>query len=145
MEKICFYHENDKYFELSNLAPYGFTENGMEWPSVEHYILAQELSEELHEKMRTARSTHKAKLIYNANHHAVRNDWQEVREEVMLHALRLKFSAPAMQRKLLATEDAPLEYAAPYDKYWGGGRDGQGANRVGELMAKVRAELTVDA
>ena len=144
-ENIQFFSEHDEHFELSNLSPHGFSDEGVEWPSVEQYMLGHRFTNAFREQIRTARSPKKAKLIADAHLGSVRPDWKEVQDELMLRALRLKFSSPELQKVLIETEDRPLIYMSPFDKYWGAGRDGSGQNRVGELLSQVREELSVNA
>eukprot|EP01048_Picozoa_sp_COSAG05_P013118 COSAG05_NODE_1366_length_5062_cov_15.988762_4_plen_258_part_00 len=66
---------------------------------------------------------------------------EEVRDAVMLKALRAKFSAvTAMKHLLLGTGDAVVVERTPRDCYWGDGL-GSGKNRLGQLLMQVREEL----
>ncbi|MNV96102.1 Swarming motility protein YbiA [compost metagenome] len=68
----------------------------------------------------------------------LRTDWDEVKEEVMLTALRTKFSQNSRLREiLLSTGDAILHEDAPKDKYWGV----KGKDRLGILLMIVREEF----
>ena len=141
-----FADDNGDYSELSNLSPYGFTDDaGLVWPSVEHYMYGHKFTNEYREQIRTARSAKKAKLIADAHLGSVRPDWKNVMDEVMLTALRLKFSQPEMRKKLLETGDRDLIYACPFDRYWGAGRREEGKNQVGKLMMQVREEIAITA
>jgi ribA/ribD-fused uncharacterized protein len=65
-----------------------------------------------------------------------------VKVPVMQQALRAKFGQSALlTRELLATGDATLEEASPYDAFWGMGRSGNGENRLGRLLMELCAEL----
>jgi N-glycosidase YbiA len=46
---------------------------------------------------------------------------------------------------LLATGDEDLAEANPADSYWGIGRDGEGLNRLGQIMVRIRADLRATA
>ncbi len=72
----------------------------------------------------------------------LRSDWEEIKDGVMKLALILKFSQhPKLGIKLLATEDAYLIEGNDWgDKYWGQ-VDGEGKNRLGELLMEVREFL----
>ena len=77
-----------------------------------------------------------------------RSDWNDVKNDVMLKALRVKFSHehnPELSEYLLSTGDAQLVEHTPRDKYWGDGGDGgtgaRGLNTLGKLLMKVRDEL----
>ena len=142
---IQFYSQTDEYAELSNFAPFGFEEDGVYWPTVEHYFQAQKfpLPEGVvqRERIRRAPSPKQAKSLGRARTPAIRADWDDVRDDVMRHALRRKFERPELRERLLATGQSPLIESSPFDFYWGAGRDGSGENRLGALLMELRAKL----
>lgn len=142
---IYFFTRNDPYFELSNFAPYGFEEDGLNWPTVEHYFQAQKFagaeSAAHRERIRTAHSPKDAKTLGQSRALPLRPDWEAVKEEIMRHALRQKFAQPELRALLLGTGRRPLIENSPFDRYWGIGKDGSGRNRLGVLLMELRAEL----
>lgn len=116
--------------------------DGLIQPSVEHYYQAQKnLNPNYQEAVRCAVTLAKAKAY--GRHCELREDWEQVRETVMLTALRAKFSLPEWKEKLLATGDEVLiEWNNWRDKYWGVTVDDlQGENRLGYLLMQVREDL----
>lgn len=72
----------------------------------------------------------------------LRQDWEEIKDEVMLQALRMKFSQnPEIAKELLATGDALLIEHTRNDDYWADGGDGFGKHKLGLLLMQVREEL----
>ena len=72
----------------------------------------------------------------------LRPDWEEIKDEVMLQALRMKFSQnPEISKELLATGDDILIEHTRNDDYWADGGDGSGKNKLGLLLMQVREEL----
>ncbi len=144
-QPIYFYAKTDAYYELSNFAPYGFEADGVYWPSVEHYYQAQKFAgpeyAAFRERIRGSRTPGEAKKLGRTRQVPIRDDWDRVRDAIMLHALRLKFRHPSLRQLLLGTGRRPLVEASPYDGYWGAGPAGQGQNRLGQLLMQVRAEL----
>ncbi len=142
---IRFFSRTAAYAELSNFAPFGFELDGLYWPTVEHYFQAQKFlgpdASAHRERIRTAASPKAAKTLGQSRKFPIRPDWDDVREDVMLDALRRKFARPELRALLLATARRPLIEASPYDRYWGEGRDGTGRNRLGALLMQLRAEL----
>ena len=74
----------------------------------------------------------------------LRADWEQVKVDVMLAALRVKFRISRFQRLLLDTGDRLIVEDSPYDFEWGirdanGGFGGQ--NLLGEALMTVRREL----
>ncbi len=60
----------------------------------------------------------------------------------MYEGLRAKFSQnKELKDKLLATGQAKLVEHTDRDKYWGDGGNGEGKNRLGILLMKLRDEL----
>ena len=72
----------------------------------------------------------------------LRHDWESVKEQVMMDALRAKFTQhDDLKAILLGTGDATLVEHTANDSYWGDGGDGSGKNRLGHLLMQLRAEL----
>lgn len=144
-DAIYFYSKTVAYFELSNFSPHGFEEDGEYWPTVEHYFQAQKFvgpeSFEYRERIRRAQTPKDAKALGRSRKVPIRQDWEEVKDEVMLTAIRKKFAHPKLRELLLSTGERTLIEAAPRDYYWGAGRTGTGKNRLGEILMKVRVEL----
>jgi ribA/ribD-fused uncharacterized protein len=127
---------------MSNFARYPIQVDGREWPTSEHYFQAQKfagLPEQ--ERVRAARAARDAAHL-GRTMTGLRGDWDAVKDEVMLNALRAKFTQhPDIGVQLLATGDRPLVEHTKNDAYWADGGDGSGRNRLGELLMRVRAEL----
>jgi ribA/ribD-fused uncharacterized protein len=67
-----------------------------------------------------------------------RDDWETVREGLMLRILRKKFSQyPYLRRTLLATGLSPIIQRSRCDAVWGDG-GGTGQNLLGKLLARLR-------
>lgn len=142
---IKFFSKNDRYFELSNFYPQGFENEDGYWPTVEHYFQAAKFAGEDHkeyrEKIRTCGSPKYAKTLGQTRKISIRADWEEVKEDVMLYALRRKFTHPKLKSILLSTKNRELIEDSPHDKYWGRGPNYKGKNRLGALLMQVREEL----
>lgn len=76
-----------------------------------------------------------------------REDWLDVKDDVIRKALKAKFSDahPELKAKLLATGDAVLIEASPTDYYWGEGAAKIGRNKLGVLLMERREELKKEA
>jgi ribA/ribD-fused uncharacterized protein len=141
-EPIYFYTKAGPFFELSNFAPFGFECDGVYWPTVEHYFQAHKFTDPAYrERIRDARTPRDARTLGQSRQLPIRHDWELVREEVMLKALRLKFKRSELRESLLGTAQRQLVEASPFDYFWGTGQDGSGQNRLGCLLEQVRGEL----
>lgn len=144
-EPIYFFTKNDSYYELSNFSPFGFEDEGIYWPTVEHYFQAQKFEDAAYrEKIRKAYSPKQAKSLGQARAFPIRSDWEEVKEQIMLYALRRKFAHPRLKTMMLETGKRFLVENSPFDSYWGCGPHGEGKNRLGHLLMVVREELRND-
>ena len=142
---LYFYTKNDPYYEFSNFAPFGFEDEGVYWPTIEHYFQAQKFEDaEYRKRIQNARSAKDAKSLGQSRAEPLRGDWEEIKEEVMKKALLGKFSHAKLKNLLLSTDNRDLIEAAPSDYYWGCGKDGSGRNRLGELLMEVRAHFAAD-
>ena len=123
MKDIKFYKVNDDYGFMSNFAPYPFSDGSKIWPTSEHYFQAQKfLVPEIQEKIRQIASPMDAALEGRNRQNPLRSDWEEIKDEVMLQALRMKFSQnPEIAKELLATIDAIIIEHTQNDAYWADG------------------------
>lgn len=114
------------------------------WDTSEHYYQAQKFLDERIKKMVCNQTTPKAAAKTGRRRDLpVRPDWEKVKEDYMLEALRAKFSQHYnLREKLLSTGDAFIVEDSPIDYYWGIGKDGRGLNRLGHLLIQVRKELS---
>ena len=72
----------------------------------------------------------------------LRPDWEEIKDEVMLLPIRMKFSQNTeIAKELLATGDALLIEDTRNDDYWADGGDGTGNNKLRLHLMQLREEL----
>lgn len=143
--KISFRKEDPDYGFMSNFYPYSIVDyDGLYWPSTEHYYAAHKTLDHT-AWIAFQKEEDPAKVKKMGRALAIRPDWLSVREDVMREALGLKFApGTTMAQLLLDTGEHYLHERAPWDDYWGGGKDGQGQNRLGWLLMERRDELRID-
>lgn len=126
-----------RYRFLSNFHKAMMIIDNKKYATVEHYFQSMKhAGTELEEKIRLASTPEKAKKL--AWTRELTPDWPEIKEDVMLRALRAKFSQHSeLGDKLLATGNARLHEDSPADVYWGV----KGLDRSGKLLMMVRDEL----
>lgn len=139
---IYFFDRDDKYYQLSNFAGFGFKLDGYEWRTMEHYFQAMKFEgTPQFDKILNSGSPKQAKDLGQSRATPIRSDWDLVKEEIMTRGLREKFKDPELRKILLGTGKKELIENSPYDKYWGIGPNGKGKNRLGVLLMELRTEL----
>ena len=79
------------------------------------------------------------KILGNTRQIKLRPDWEEVKENIMMIALRAKFDQyPELKQILLSTAGNSLVEHTENDTYWGDAGDGSGLNILGDLLVELR-------
>jgi ribA/ribD-fused uncharacterized protein len=139
---IYFFKKDDKYYQLSNFAGFGFELNGYRWATMEHYFQAMKFEGTPHfNKILNCGSPKQAKDLGQSRDTPIRSDWEAVKEKIMLDGLRAKFSDPELRSILTGTGKKDLVENSPYDSYWGIGSNRKGKKRLGVLLMQLREEL----
>ena len=141
---IEFSSKTPLYNEFSNFYPSPIVMGVVEWPTVEHYFQAQKFPGDHHLQtaILSAQTAASAKKLGRTRSPYFRQDWEEVKDMIMLEALQAKFEQnPDLGALLKSTGAAPLKEKAAWDNYWGTGKTGNGRNRMGELLMIVRQGL----
>lgn len=144
MSTILFYKVNDLYGEFSNFSPYGFIDDdGKKWATSEHYFQAKKFIDlALQDRIRMMASPLDAALEGRKRENVLREDWEFVKEDIMLYAVYQKFSQNSdIKELLLSTNDSEIIEHTSNDSYWGDGGDGSGMNRLGYILMIVRDKL----
>ena len=140
---INFYGTKDEYGCFSNFSAHSFKLKNKVWRTSEHYFQAQKFAGTEHEEeLRLKASPMVVARMGRSRKRPLRSDWEEVKDDIMLEALRAKFSQNEELKKiLLDTGDSLLVEHTANDKYWGDGGDGSGKNMLGKLLMQVREEI----
>lgn len=138
MERIEGFHNEFEF--LSNFVPCRVKLDGVWYPTTEHaYQAAKTLDESERVVIQKAKGPGHAKRLGQLLN--IREDWDDVKEDVMRELLIQKFSQSPFMDQLLATEDAFLEETNWWkDTYWGV-CNGRGLNRLGYILMAIREDL----
>ena len=141
---IYFYSNTDQYGVFSNFSAHGIEMDGVWWPTIEHYFQAQKFEDaDYQAKICRVRLPKEAKSLGQTRKLPLRSDWEAIKDELMLRAVRKKFETHAEIRALLlSTGDEELIENAPNDYYWGCGKNGTGQNKLGLILMQVRGEFS---
>ncbi len=142
--KIYFYHSDQKWGEFSNFSKHAIFLDGKIWATVEHFYQAQKFhNTEFEELIRQTETPTLAKL---KAHEFLKiqpcQDWINQKEGIMYRGLGAKFTQhPNLMQLLLSTKGKTLIERSDLDNYWGDGIDGNGKNRLGYLLMRLRREM----
>merc|ERR1712110_298070 len=144
-DTINFYRQGDAYGEFSNFYAAKFVcAKGLSWKTSEHYFQAMKFEGHHNhfEEVRAASTPGKSAKLGRSRAKPLRADWEEVKEQIMMDALRYKFTQnPELNELLLSTGNKQLVEHTRNDYYWGDGGDGSGKNRLGFCLMELREEF----
>lgn len=136
-----------KYAFLSNFFYSPFVFDDVIYPTNEHFFQAMKtLSQEERRKIAEARTPGVAKRM--GRQVQLREDWEEVKEDIMRLGVELKFRAhPGLAKKLVETNDSYLIEGNTWcDQTWGScncprHKDIPGRNLLGQILMEEREKL----
>ena len=156
MNVVAFWKVGNEYGVFSNWYLRYMEIHAKKYNSVEQYMMYQKAlifgdDEIAHEIMQT-HSMSKIKALGRRVRNYDDKKWNEVRYDVVLTAVRAKFTQHKdLKRVLLETGDAEIVEASPYDRIWGIGTNRpheimdkqkwKGQNLLGKALMQVREEL----
>ena len=126
---------------LSNMYSCRVVINGEVYPSAEHAFQAMKsLDRDVRITLSVCPSAKDVKRY--GRKIALRPDWEDVKVDIMYNILKAKFTNPVLAQKLLATKDEELIEGNTWgDTFWGVCK-GKGKNMLGNLLMKVRKEIS---
>ena len=133
---------------LSNFVPVEVKLDGVTYPSVEHaYVAAKTLDLSLREKIRIIPTSGKVKRF--GRKLVLRQDWEDVKFDVMSSLLRQKFLQEPFRTLLLETGESYLREGNYWsDRVWGCTLDPKtntwvGENNLGIMLMRIRDHLSL--
>ena len=139
----CF---DGEFVFLSNFYPSPITDGNLIFPTVEHmFQAAKTVNIKEYKEIAAADTPGRAKRLGKTI--TLREDWEEVKDDIMYQALWLKFSIPTLREMLLATGNEKLiEGNTWHDNTWGDCscercKDIKGQNRLGKMLMQIREEI----
>lgn len=157
MNIICFHNPNEENGYLSNWYPAHFTVDGIEFSSMEQFMMYQKVCRfhdaSVAKEILSTNDVAEIKKLGREVHGYNENTWNGVRQIIVYEGLKAKFSQNAeLKEKLVDTGDAILAECAVRDQIWGIGlsmRDPnrldrskwRGKNLLGYALMMVREQL----
>lgn len=131
------------YDFLSNFYPSTIRFEGFLYSSVEHaYQSAKTTDENIRKTIRNAKTPGEAKKLGQAI--IVREDWDQLKIELMKFLIREKFENPFLRPMLLSTNDDELILNNKWnDRFWGVCK-GVGENWLGKILMEERKRIRLE-
>lgn len=128
-----------KYRWLSNFERCEILYNGVIYQSAEAAYQAQKTGNLKARYIFGKLDARESKTLGNLIH--LRDDWDEVKLQVMEEICRIKFNLPQFKSRLVATGDMDIIESNYWgDTYWGE-CNGVGENHLGKIIMKIREEI----
>ena len=142
---IYFYKEFGELGYLASYSPHGFMKDGVYWKTIEHYYQAQKFyDKEVQQLIIEAETPKQASAIGRNRIYKLREDWEQVKNEIMYEAVLEKFlQHPNLAEKLMETGNEEIIEDTKKENYWGCGPNRDGLNVYGKILCKVREELKI--
>lgn len=143
---IYFYSARENPFGcFSNFSAHGFELENYWWYTSEHYFQAQKFIKtdfDWFNKIQAIKAPKEAAKMGRSRQHLLRENWEEIKDNVMYQAVLCKFKTHFdIQQILLDTGEQLIVENSPIDYYWGCGKDGSGKNKLGDILMQVRTEI----
>lgn len=143
---INFYTTKGEYGCFSNFSRHPIYIDSIFYPTSEHFYQAEKCVEpDYREKIRGATTPGDAARLGRSRDFTLREDWETIKDYIMLRAVTQKFYQHSdIRATLLSTGSARLVEHTVNDRYWGDGGDGTGLNMLGKILMMVRGMLRSD-
>lgn len=166
---ILFYDKEKPYYEFSNFYECKIEFDGIIFPTSEHLYQAAkfysntEAEKEYIKIISQTNTPNKAKILasqqigggykWRTDLNSViteyinlgvklREDWDDIKVDVMRSIVYIKFSQNnKLKELLLSTGDKEIREHTHRDKFWGDGADGSGLNWLGRILMETREQL----
>jgi len=133
----------DEYAFLSNFYASPILHDDILYPTNEHFFQAMKTKDvDVRKQIALVNFPSQAKKMGNDKKLVkIRSDWEDIKLKVMMKGLKMKFEIPALRTMLFSTGEAKLiEGNFWKDTYWGV-CNGEGENKLGKLLMKLRSQL----
>ena len=125
---------------MSNFVPCKVMLDGLEFTSTEHaYVAAKTLDLDKRAEIAAVETAGQVKRL--GRKLKLREDWEDVKVDVMHELLIQKFAQEPFRSQLIATKDAYLEETNHWNDTFWGVCEGVGFNTLGHLLMQVRTDL----
>lgn len=142
MTEISNFRGHYEFLSNFSVSPIEFGNN--KFRTVEHAYQCQKTCDyRWYQLIRNAKTPAMAKRL--GRQVPIRDDWDEIKLEVMAYCLNLKFEDKALRAKLVDTGQATLIEGNTWgDTFWGVCK-GKGENHLGRLLMQIRNSINAQS
>ena len=131
---------SNEYNWLSNFYPCVIEYESIKYSSVEHaFVAAKTNSLDIRQLISRIPTPGLVKRI--GKHLILRDDWEQIKLNIMRELLLKKFQIPELKELLLSTGNAELVEGNTWDDTFWGVCNGAGSNNLGKLLMGIRIEI----
>jgi N-glycosidase YbiA len=150
---IKFYFVTEPYGFLSNFYKHDFIVDKIRYKTSEHYYqycklkFLQSIGEPVTDQMLSdIINANTPTIAKNLGHMPLHNieQWDEIKVNIMMEVLRMKFKDRYLRRLLTNTGNSILVENTKYDSFWANGPNNTGQNMLGICLMQLRSELAND-
>ncbi len=140
---VDFYREEGELGYLANYSDYGFTVDGVYYPTAEHFYQASKFDNpEIIQKILSCKTAREAASVGRDRNNKRIDHFNDIKLNKMYQAVYEKFQQnPDIRKKLIETGDEEIREMTDQESYWGVGPQLDGENHMGEILMRVREEL----
>lgn len=140
MNEILGFTGDNKW--LSNFEPCTILFEGQLYKSVEHaFVASKTVDKDVRKSIQLLENAGKVKKFGRTI--TLRDDWEEIKVEMMRQFLIQKFSQDPLMQKLINTGDAFIEETNYWNDTFWGVCNGKGENTLGKLIMEIREDIKV--
>jgi hypothetical protein len=131
---------------LSNFAPVKIKLGIGIFPSVEHAYQSMKTKDDTKWKVFCACEPSPAIVKKQSQQIKLRENWDEIKDLIMMLCLQQKYNQSPYKEKLIATGEEEIQEGNWWgDVYWGVDlKTGQGQNKLGKMIMQIREEINHD-
>lgn len=140
---IEFYKELGSLGYLANYSNHGFLKNGIFYKTAEHYYQSEKFDDKkIKEKIIDASSPKEASNIGRNRNYQRRENFKDIKLEVMYQAVLEKFRQNKdIRARLIETRNEPIKEMTTKESFWGVGPNFDGQNNSGKILEVVREKI----
>lgn len=130
---VDFYREEGELGYLANYSDYGFTVDGVYYPTAEHFYQASKFDNpEIIQKILSCKTAREAASVGRDRNNKRIDHFNDIKLNKMYQAVYEKFQQnPDIRKKLIETGDEEIREMTDQESYWGVGPQLDGENHMG--------------